>query len=173
MLRIVSTAVVAGIAALAVGALLPALADVYDDLGWTVPKVRGITVSLGQVPGGASVASAATDRAGTMTFFNLPEGRYQISIDASKLTKPAVVKVQAGRDAPVTSAPVPPAGRGTNNVVLGTMASVPLSFVVPPGSGAPRGATPKAVAGPAPRDANPLNTIAVTVVDDLGAAAPK
>lgn len=122
------------------------------------------------------INSPGSDRAGTVNFFNLPEGRYQIAIDATKLTKPVIVKVQAGRDAPVTSAPILPAERRSTEgvyVIRATPAGTALTFVVPPGAGAPRGAKPKAVAGPAPRDANPLNTIAVTVVDDFGPSTPK
>lgn len=122
------------------------------------------------------INSPGSDRAGTVNFFNLPEGPYQIAIDASKLTKPVIVKVQAGHGAPVTSAPILPTERRSAEgvyVVLATTAGAPLTFVVPPGSGAPRGAKPKAVSGPAPRDANPLNTIAVTVEDNPGPSAPK
>jgi hypothetical protein len=122
------------------------------------------------------INSPGSDRAGTVNFFNLPEGPYQIAIDATKLTKPVIVKVQAGHGAPVTSAPILPTERRSAEgvyVVIATPAGAPLTFVVPPGSGAPRGAKPKAVSGPAPRDANPLSTIAVTIIGDLGPMPPK
>lgn len=155
------------------GAVTPSFAaGVYCGGG----RMCDVVVNL-SLPAGGIVGSAVADRTGTVTFFNLPEGPYQIAIDATKLTKPAIVKVQAGRDAPIVSAPILPAGRRSTEGPMGTVltnaAGAPLMFVVPPASGAPRGAKPKAVSGPAPRDANPLNTIAVTVVDDLGPSTPK
>ncbi len=168
MIRTVFTAV--GLAALAFGVAAPAFAGSY----------RLINTQTNY-----TIASPDLDRAGTVSFFNLPEGRYQIAIDATKLTKPMIVKVQAGRDAPVTSAPVLPAGRrsteGPMGIVLSNAAGAPLTFVVPPGSGAPRGAKPEAVVGPAPRHANPLSTIVVTLeyppptsgTDETSPAAPR
>lgn len=145
-------------------------------LGAAAPSFAGGYKLISIRVNGGIVASSESDRAGTATFFNLPEGQYQISIDASRLTKPTVVKVQAGRNAPLTSAPILPGRRaadGSLNVVLSNAAGEPLTLVIPPGSGAPRGAAPKAVAGPAPRDANPLSTVVVTIIGDLGPMPPK
>lgn len=163
MIRTVFTAV--GLAALAFGAAAPSFA------------VGGYKLINTIRNGGSLLTASDSDGAGTTTFFNLPEGPYQIAIDASKLTKPTIVKVQVGRNAPLSSAPILPGRRsaaGSPDVLLSSAAGAPLTFVIPPGSGAPRGAKPKAVAGPAPRDANPLSTIVVTVAtDEFGPTTPK
>lgn len=126
----------------------------------------GVGVNLGQNPGGI-VASAASDSAGGVAFFNLPEGRYQLSLDASKLTKPAIITVQAGRDSAVTCNPVAPARRGSSGPaaagLCGGGSGGALTFVIAPGPGTAKGAKPKAASGQAPRDANPLSTILVTL----------
>lgn len=126
----------------------------------------GVDVSLGQVPGGI-VASGPTSSSGTVAFFNLPEGRYQISLDTAKIRVPAVMTVQAGRDAAVACTAIAPARRGASGAAAAGLCSSgsggAMTFVIAPGPGTAKGAKPKAASGQAPRDANPLSTIVVTL----------
>ncbi len=145
------------IAALALSAAAPAFA---------ADPVPGVEVGLGQKPGGI-VASAPSDSTGTVSFFNLPAGRYQIHVDNTKLTAPAIMTVKVGRDAPITSDPIPvdrtPGVKTSSRGFVVAKGGDALWLVIPASAGAPRGATPKAVSGPLPRDAQGTNTIVVTL----------
>ena len=151
--------------------------------------VPGVDVSLGQVPGGI-VASAKTDAGGKVSFFNLPAGRYGVEVDNSSLAKPSVITIVAGRQPPIVSDPIPAGlkrGAQLQTLTYDTAENpfglrlVPVKqktstrgyvtaqgggaivLIIAPADGAARGATPKAVSGPAPRDAPIGNTITVTL----------
>ena len=146
------------VAALSLGLAAPAFAS---------DPVPGVNVNLGQVPGGRIAATAATDAAGTVSFFNVPEGRYQVFVGNCKLTKPAVLTITSGRDAPITSDPVPvdrtPCGTTTSRGFAGSTGGGAMTLIIPANTGTPAGATAKAISGKAPRDAKPLSTIVVVL----------
>ncbi len=146
------------VAALSLGLAAPAFAK---------DPVPGVDVSLGQVPGGRIAATAATDAAGTVSFFNVPEGRYQVFVGNCKLTKPAILTITSGRDAPITSDPVPvdrtPCQKTSSRGYATANGGGAITLIIPANTGTPAGATAKAVSGLAPRDAKPLSTIVVVL----------
>ena len=134
---------------------------------WATEPVPGIDVILSQNPGGRIAATAASDAKGTVTFFDVPEGRYQIAVGNCKLTKPAMVVITSGRDKPITSDPVPvdrtPCVKTSNRGYIVSKGGGAITRIILPNTGTPANATPKAVSGPAPRDAKPLSMITVVL----------
>lgn len=151
--------------------------------------VPGVNINLGQVPGGI-VASAKTDAAGKVSFFNLPAGQYGIEVDNTNLSKPSVVTIVAGRQPPIVSDPIPAGlkrGAQLQTLTYDTAENpfglrlVPVKqktstrgyvtaqgggaivLIIAPADGAPRTAKPQAVTGMPPAEAKIGNTITVTL----------
>lgn len=149
----------------------------------------GVDVSLGQVPGGI-VASAKTNAAGKVSFFNLPVGQYGIEVDNTNLSKPSVVTIVAGRQPPIVSDAIPagmprrgaqlqtltydtaenpiglqltPVGKTSSRGYASGKGGGAIVLIIAPADGAPRSAKPQAVTGMPPAEAKIGNTITVTL----------
>ncbi len=152
------------VAALSLGLAVPAFAG---------DPVPGIDISLSQYPGGR-IASAATDATGTVSFLNVPEGRYQVLVGNCRLTAPAIVTITSGRDSPIISDPVPvdrtPCQKSSARGYATAKGGGAITLIMPPNTGTPRDAKLKAVSGLAPREAktSSMPEVVITLRRDSG-----
>ena len=152
------------VAALSLGLAVPAFAG---------DPVPGVDISLSQSPGGR-IASAATDATGTVSFLNVPEGRYQVLVGNCKLTAPAILTITSGRDSPIVSDPVPvdrtPCGTTSSRGYATGKGGGALTLIIPASTGTAREAKLRAVSGAAPREAksSSLPEVVITLRKDSG-----